>query len=168
MLVLRGLSNTWNVLVCVHLWMISRTKIVCPVHLISFEQNSWLDTFLKRQVIKYQLWLPTWPRLETHRSLIGQTFPAGPRRCPISRQSAKPSSDPHSWTPITLHTWIGSRWPRHTQRAEAECLRLWNGLCNSCDGQRRPRPPLVPAPGPGVDMSFTLERWRRRRLLCNN
>lgn len=72
-------------------------------------------------------------------------FTSWPR---LSNQSSvrEPSSDPRNWTPITLRTWIGSRWPRHTQQTKAEYPSLWNALCNSCDGQRHPQPPLAPAP----------------------
>lgn len=102
-------------------------------------QNSETDAFLIRHKVIISVIItavePTWPRLETHRFLIGQSSPAGPD-WPISDQSANPAAIPPSWTPITLHTWIGSRWPRHTQQTKAECLRWWNALCSSCDGQR--------------------------------
>lgn len=83
-------------------------------------------------------------------------FSSWPR---LSNQSSvrKPSNDPRSLTPITLHTWIGSRWPRHTQRTKAECVRLWNGLCNSSDCQRHPQPPLAPAPRPVWHVLYAAE-----------
>lgn len=65
--------------------------------------------------------LPSWPRL-SNPSLV-----------------RAPSSDPHGRTPITLRTWFGWRRPRHTQRSEAPGNGLWNGLWNSCDGQRLTR-----------------------------
>lgn len=83
--------------------------------------------------------LPSWPRL-SNRSLV-----------------RAPSCDPHGRTPITLRTWIGSRRPRHTQHSEAPGDGLCDGLCNSCDGQRRPPPPLAPAPCPGLACPL---RWR--------
>lgn len=82
------------------------------------------------------------------------SFPSWPR---LSNQVSvrKLSSDPHGWTPITLHTWVGLRWARHTQQTKAESLSLWNGLCNSCDGTHTAATCASSVPG----LSCPL-RWR--------
>lgn len=50
--------------------------------------------------------------------------PAGPR-WPIAAQSAGLTREPLNWTPITLRTCIGSRWPRHTQTDRRTDSRGW-------------------------------------------